>query len=70
MHKQSAHSLLDVINNILDFPKIEEGKMDPAIQPVDLINLTALATNINSFQAQKKSGPHGRQRKRRHRKII
>lgn len=52
---QSAHSLLGVINGVLDFSKIESGKLELVHEKVDLITLTAQASDVITFQAQKKN---------------
>ena len=44
-----------MINDILDFSKIEAGKLELLKENVDLLNLTAQATEVISFQAQKKN---------------
>jgi signal transduction histidine kinase/CheY-like chemotaxis protein len=52
---QSAHGLLDIINDVLDFSKIEAGKLELAIERTDLKELTKQVTDIISFQASKKN---------------
>jgi PAS domain S-box-containing protein len=52
---KSARALLDVVNDILDFSKIEAGKLELLNEKVDLNTLTAEATDVISFQAQKKN---------------
>jgi signal transduction histidine kinase/CheY-like chemotaxis protein len=52
---QSAHGLLDIINDVLDFSKIEAGKLELAIERTDLKELTKQVTDIVSFQARKKN---------------
>ncbi len=52
---QSAHGLLDIINDVLDFSKIEAGKLDLVIERTDLKELTKQVTDIVSFQAKKKN---------------
>lgn len=51
---ESANSLLNIINDILDFSKIEAGKMELVNSECDLFELASQATNIISFQAEKK----------------
>jgi signal transduction histidine kinase/CheY-like chemotaxis protein len=52
---QSAHGLLDIINDVLDFSKIEAGKLELVIERTDLKELTKQVTDIVSFQAKKKN---------------
>lgn len=52
---QSAHTLLDVINDVLDFSKIEAGMMELTMETIDLHILTNQAADAISFQAQKKN---------------
>jgi signal transduction histidine kinase/CheY-like chemotaxis protein len=52
---QSAHGLLDIINDVLDFSKIEAGKLELAIERTDLKELTRQVTDIMRFQARKKN---------------
>ena len=51
---QSANSLLSIINDILDFSKIEAGKLELDIEECDLFELSGQATDIISYQVQKK----------------
>ncbi|RKD20283.1 hybrid sensor histidine kinase/response regulator [Pelobium manganitolerans] len=51
---QSANALLAIINDILDFSKIEAGKLELDIEKADLFELTSQASDIITFQAQKK----------------
>jgi signal transduction histidine kinase/CheY-like chemotaxis protein/ligand-binding sensor domain-containing protein/HPt (histidine-containing phosphotransfer) domain-containing protein len=51
---QSAHSLLNLINDVLDFSKIEAGKLDLSIEKTDLFELGSQAIDLIKFQAQKK----------------
>ncbi|NWF51354.1 MAG: response regulator [Ignavibacteriaceae bacterium] len=46
--KQSAQSLLDIINSILDLSKIESGKMELEEKPVNLMNIIDSAISIVS----------------------
>src|SRR5256885_11580889 len=50
---QSAHGLLDIINDVLDFSKIEAGKLELVIEKTDLKELTKQVTDIVSFQDRK-----------------
>ncbi|MDO6439309.1 response regulator [Cyclobacterium sp. 1_MG-2023] len=51
---QSAVSLLNIINDILDFSKIEAGKLELEIIKSDIFELSGQATDVVSYQAQKK----------------
>lgn len=51
---QSANTLLNIINDILDFSKIEAGKLELDINRSDLYELAGQATDVVSYQAQKK----------------
>lgn len=51
---QSADSLLTIINDILDFAKIEARKMDLHIEKCDIYQLTADATDIISHTIKQK----------------
>jgi signal transduction histidine kinase len=52
---QSAHGLLDIINDVLDFSKIEAGKLELVVERIDLKELSKQVTDIVSFQAKKKN---------------
>lgn len=51
---QSATTLLNIINDILDFSKIEAGKLELDISKTDIFELAGQATDVVSYQAQKK----------------
>ncbi|MGI4022890.1 MAG: PAS domain S-box protein [Janthinobacterium lividum] len=51
---QSANALLSIINDILDFSKIEAGKLELDIEQSDLFEMSAQATDIITYQVQKK----------------
>jgi PAS domain S-box-containing protein len=51
---QSANTLLNIINDILDFSKIEAGKLELDINRADIYDLAGQATDVVSYQAQKK----------------
>lgn len=51
---QSANALLSTINDILDFSKIEAGKLELDIDRSDLFELGCQASDIITYQAQKK----------------
>ncbi|EOR93712.1 multi-sensor hybrid histidine kinase [Arcticibacter svalbardensis MN12-7] len=51
---QSANALLSIINDILDFSKIEAGKLELDIEKCDLYEMSCQATDIISYQVQKK----------------
>ena len=51
---QSANSLLGIINDILDFSKIEAGKLELDIEECDLYEISGQATDIITYQVQKK----------------
>lgn len=51
---QSAHSLLNLVNDVLDFSKIEAGKLDLSIEKTDLFELGSQAIDLIKFQAQRK----------------
>ncbi|MEM7579376.1 MAG: ATP-binding protein [Cyanobacteria bacterium P01_A01_bin.80] len=59
-HKSSIH-LLEVINDILDFAKIEAGKMELELRPVKLDELFTDVENFMRLQAQHKSLSFGMQ---------
>ncbi len=52
---ESANSLLTIINDILDFSKIESGKMEIINAECDLFELASQATNIISYQAERRN---------------
>ena len=51
---QSANALLSTINDILDFSKIEAGKLELDVDKYDLYEMGCQATDIITYQAQKK----------------
>jgi PAS domain S-box-containing protein len=51
---QSANALLSIINDILDFSKIEAGKLELDMEKTDLYELASQATDIITYQIQKK----------------
>ncbi len=51
---QSANALLSIINDILDFSKIEAGKLELDIEKADLYQIGSQATDIITYQIQKK----------------
>lgn len=51
---QSAHALLNLVNDVLDFSKIEAGKLDLSIEKTDLFELGSEIVDLIKFQAQKK----------------
>lgn len=51
---QSAHALLNLVNDVLDFSKIEAGKLDLSIEKTDLFELGGEIVDLIKFQAQKK----------------
>ena len=59
-HKSSLH-LLDVINDILDFAKIEAGKMELELSPVKLDELFSDVGNGMRLQAEQKNLSFGMQ---------
>ncbi len=59
-HKSSLH-LLDVINDILDFAKIEAGKMELELRPVKLDELFSDVENFMRLQAEQKNLSFGMQ---------
>ncbi|AOE87583.1 ATP-binding protein [Pseudomonas sp. TCU-HL1] len=52
--QQSAHSMIDLIGNILDLDKIESGQMQPAPQPTDLETLLRGSLDLFAAQAREK----------------
>lgn len=51
---QSAHGLLEIINEILDFSKIEAGKLELDPEHTDVIELCEHVVKIAGFQAAQK----------------
>jgi signal transduction histidine kinase/CheY-like chemotaxis protein len=51
---QSANSLLDIINDVLDFSKIESGKMELDLSRTDLLDLKKQIQTIVSYSAFQK----------------
>ena len=51
---QSANSLLDIINDVLDFSKIESGKMELDLARTDLLELKKQIQTIVSYSAYQK----------------
>lgn len=51
---QSATSLLDIINNVLDLSKIEAGKLDVFMGKTDLLALCHQVISLVRYQAQRK----------------
>lgn len=52
---QSANSLLGIINDVLDFSKIESGKLELEKVKTDTIELISQAIDVVTFQAQSKN---------------
>lgn len=50
----SSHALLDVINDILDYSKIEAGKFDLEYKPFELNNVLRNIMSLFEFQAHQK----------------
>ena len=50
----SGHSLLGIINDILDYIKIEGGEMKPESVKTDLINLVELKSDVINYYASQK----------------
>jgi PAS domain S-box-containing protein len=51
---KSAHSLLDILNDVLDFSKIEAGKLDLSIEKTDLLEIGGMAADMIKYQAHQK----------------
>ena len=52
---ESANSLMEIVNNVLDFSKIESGKLELDVEKVNLHKLTNQIINLFSFQADQKN---------------
>lgn len=52
---QSAHSLLDIINNILDFSKIEAGKLELFIEKCDIKEMLNQIIDLISYESNQKN---------------
>ncbi|NCP84666.1 MAG: tetratricopeptide repeat protein [Bacteroidetes bacterium] len=54
---QSAHSLMEIINEILDFSKIEAGKLELEMESTDLSDLLNQINEITKYQSVQKNIP-------------
>lgn len=52
---ESATSLMDIVNDVLDFSKIESGKLELNIEEVNIVKLTTQVINLFKIQAIKKN---------------
>ena len=52
---ESATSLMEIVNDVLDFSKIESGKLELDIAEINLYKLTNQVVNLFKFQAIKKN---------------
>lgn len=52
---ESAASLLEIVNDVLDFSKIESGKLELNLEELDLFKLTHQAIDLFKYQAQQKN---------------
>lgn len=52
---ESATSLMQIVNDVLDFSKIESGKLELNIQEVDLYKLTRQVIDLFHYQARQKN---------------
>lgn len=52
---QSAHSLLDIINNILDFSKIEAGKLELFIEKCEINEILNQIIDLISYESSQKN---------------
>lgn len=52
---QSAHSLLDIINNILDFSKIEAGKLELFIEKCEIREMLNQIIDLISYESNQKN---------------
>jgi PAS domain S-box-containing protein len=51
---ESASSLMNIVNDVLDFSKIESGKFELSMEEVDLFELTQQVVDLFQYQAQQK----------------
>ncbi|MFH6971577.1 PAS domain S-box protein [Flavobacterium petrolei] len=51
---ESAISLMDIVNDVLDFSKIESGKLELNIEEINLFKLTNQVINLFKYQADLK----------------
>ena len=51
---ESANSLMNIVNDVLDFSKIESGKFELNVEEVDLFELTQQVVDLFQYQAQQK----------------
>jgi len=51
---QSAHSLLDIINDVLDFSKIEAGKLDLHIEKHDINEILSQINDLIVYESDRK----------------
>jgi len=54
---QSAHSLMEIINEILDFSKIEAGKLELEIKSTHINELLSQINEITKYQSEQKTIP-------------
>ncbi|MCF6141908.1 PAS domain S-box protein [Flavobacterium sp. K77] len=52
---ESATSLMDIVNDVLDFSKIESGKLELTIEEVNIVKLTTQVINLFKIQASRKN---------------
>ena len=52
---QSAHSLLDIINNILDFSKIEAGQLELFIEKCEIKEISNQIIDLISYESNQKN---------------
>ncbi len=50
--KESANTLMEIINDVLDFSKIESGKLELHIEEIDLYELVNQIVDLFKYQAQ------------------
>jgi signal transduction histidine kinase/CheY-like chemotaxis protein len=51
---QSAHSLLDIVNDVLDFSKIESGKLELSLAPTNVQDLGTQLVNLTKISTEEK----------------